>query len=354
LRYNYIRFRLRIRDMINFFPVQTDDGTISLFNTEIGDIYHSKVGAYTESLNKFVIPSGILEYVKNNNEVKILDMCFGLGYNSKVAISEIWKINPECNINITGIEIDPYVLTFSTLIPVNSIDSRINEVFNKTISSVINTALFREVYFPDVNFTSLDFNELTSPTGKISSESFQQASLHNIYYRTISNRSTNIQKASYNSNILNIDIFICDARNTIVDLEPYYNYVFHDAFTPFKQPALWTVDLFKEYFRILDINGNITTYSSSAAIRSGLIEAGFAVGKTSPIGRKSSGTIAFKNKELLDTPLDTKEHNLLETTSGIPYRDSNFRHTTKEILELRKGEQILSGRLSTGKYLKTL
>ena len=59
----------------SFYPVFTDDDSVSLYNNEFKDIYHSRIGGTRESLEKFIIPSEILDYVSKNNEVKILDIC---------------------------------------------------------------------------------------------------------------------------------------------------------------------------------------------------------------------------------------------------------------------------------------
>ena len=48
-------------------------------------MYHSKFGALTEAWEKFILPSGI---DKNfNSEIKVLDVCYGIGYNTKALMS---------------------------------------------------------------------------------------------------------------------------------------------------------------------------------------------------------------------------------------------------------------------------
>ena len=42
--------------------------------------------------------------------VSILDVCFGLGYNSAAAIDKIMEVNPECKIIIVGLEKDEKIL----------------------------------------------------------------------------------------------------------------------------------------------------------------------------------------------------------------------------------------------------
>lgn len=88
----------------------TADGSITYFNTGYGESYHSKHGAYREALEKHVQACKIAELASQRDELKILDFCFGLGYNSAVAITEALKVNPEIKIEIIGLENDPEIL----------------------------------------------------------------------------------------------------------------------------------------------------------------------------------------------------------------------------------------------------
>jgi len=347
--------------MVDFYPVRTEDGTLSLFNTKINDIYHSKIGAYTEALNKFTLPSGIVEYAKNSSSISILDVCFGLGYNTRVAINEIWKVNPNCKIHVTGIEIDPYVIAcayFAGFADENILSRR---VFKRLIlSNPLTRSALLKIY-KDVNFNIINTLNNTpflkssfESSTKYNVTSSKQGSLHNIYYRSVSNRNNDKLKLSYYSKLLDITLYLGDARLILTSLIEPYNFILHDPFTPSVAPSLWSVDLFKELFRLLDCNGNLTTYTSSAAVRSGMMEAGFYIGKTNPVGRKSSGTIAYKDSMLITTQLDKNEQCLLDTNAGIPYYDKELKHTDSEILENRNNIVKQSSRISTSKYLMSI
>lgn len=63
----------------------TEDGSITLYNPEYEEYYHSKSGALEESFEKFVKPCKIKELAKKGH-IKILDIGFGLGYNAIAAI----------------------------------------------------------------------------------------------------------------------------------------------------------------------------------------------------------------------------------------------------------------------------
>ena len=129
-------------------------------------------------------------------------------------------------------------------------------------------------------------------------------------------------------------------------LEGTYDFIFLDAFTPTKLPTLWSVEFFRELYKLLNSKGNITTYSNSAAVRNGMIESGFFVGKT------EKGTIAFKDKSLLTNPLDEKSLGLLKTRAGIPFYDKNLNSTAEDILALRKKMIAESDLQSSSKFLK--
>ena len=55
---------------------------------EYNESYKTKsVGAYTESLHKFVKGTNIIERAKEK-EVRVLDICFGVGLNLAVTIDD--------------------------------------------------------------------------------------------------------------------------------------------------------------------------------------------------------------------------------------------------------------------------
>lgn len=68
--------------MYEFHPYFTNDGSVGLYNTEFDDIYHSACGALTEAYEKFIYPIDF-EKLLEKESVKILDICYGIGYNSK-------------------------------------------------------------------------------------------------------------------------------------------------------------------------------------------------------------------------------------------------------------------------------
>ena len=71
--------------MRDYEPYYTEDGSIGLYSFADKDVYHSKYGALTEAWEKFILPSGLDK--NTNSEIKVLDVCYGIGYNTKALMS---------------------------------------------------------------------------------------------------------------------------------------------------------------------------------------------------------------------------------------------------------------------------
>ena len=78
--------------------VKTKDNSYTFYNEEYEEWYHSVSGALEEANEKYVKPLAV-----HDNQT-ILDVCFGLGYNSYAAMKVATKLK------IIGLENDPEVL----------------------------------------------------------------------------------------------------------------------------------------------------------------------------------------------------------------------------------------------------
>jgi len=84
--------------------IKTDDGSLGLYNKKLDEIYHSRFGAYTESFEKFIEPALILK----DRPLEILDICYGVGYNTKMALQNFNNIK-----RIDCVEINPKLVELS-------------------------------------------------------------------------------------------------------------------------------------------------------------------------------------------------------------------------------------------------
>jgi tRNA U34 5-methylaminomethyl-2-thiouridine-forming methyltransferase MnmC len=104
--------------------------------------------------------------------------------------------------------------------------------------------------------------------------------------------------------------------------------VMFDAFSPATNPAMWTLPLFTNLFRLLDPRRPcaLPTYSRSTMLRVTLLLAGFYVGVGHATGEKEETTIAANTPDLITEPLDrrwlTRAH---RSTSAEPMREPAYR-----------------------------
>jgi hypothetical protein len=84
--------------------------------------------------------------------------------------------------------------------------------------------------------------------------------------------------------------------------------ILFDAFSPAKNPAMWTLPLFTDLFQLLDPECPcaLPTYSRSTIMRVTLLLAGFYVGVGHATGEKEETTIAANDLSLLAEPLDRR------------------------------------------------
>lgn len=119
--------------------------------------------------------------------------------------------------------------------------------------------------------------------------------------------------------------------------------ILFDAFSPAKNPAMWTLPLFTNLFRLLDPARpcNLTTYSRSTMFRVTLLLAGFFVGRGVPTGLKEETTVAANTLELIDEPLDRKWlERARRSDSAEPLHDRVYRRAPLEPGSWEKLQQL--------------
>jgi tRNA U34 5-methylaminomethyl-2-thiouridine-forming methyltransferase MnmC len=285
------RHRCDLSSKILDYLDRTEDGSFTLNVKGFNNTYqrmHTIKGAVSESFEKFVNP---MEFKNNLN---VLDICSGLGYNSAALIHEFLN-KSKINLHIDMVEISPYILAIGLLIP-NPIDS------HSIVQRVIEDKLIEDDYL------TLRLKETLIPDN------------------------------------IELNLFCEDVRKTVKKLPlNYYDGIFLDPFSPDLCPELFTVDFFKQLKRIIKEDGGLLTYTSSIPVRSGLVEAGFYVGVGPIFGRKTSGTIASLSLSKIEKDLSFDDERLIALSDlGIPFRDINLNLTSDEILDNRKKKRLNS------------
>ena len=197
--------------------VLCEDGTNTLYSKEFDEPYHStKDGALHESLEKHVKPSLTLK--KEKEQLSILDICFGLGYNTFTTLYYIKKHKLSTKVHILSPEFDEGL--------VRSLNTFDYPPEFENIKHIIK-AISQDLYYEDEQFK--------------------------------------------------IEILLGDARKSILKIKEKIDIVYQDAFSPAHNPLLWTTEYFRDVRAICKEDAILTTYSTAAAIRLGLYENGFYI-----------------------------------------------------------------------------
>ena len=121
------------------------------------------------------------------------------------------------------------------------------------------------------------------------------------------------QRAEFRHGALQVtwEIHVGDFPGAMAGTEPAWpapHAIFFDAFSPARNPAMWTLPLFENLFRRLDPKRPcaLATYSRSTIPRVTLLLAGFLVGAGDPVAAKNETTIAANHLELIERPLGAR------------------------------------------------
>ena len=89
-----------------------------------------------------------------------------------------------------------------------------------------------------------------------------------------------------------LKILLGDARDTIKQIDEKFDAIFHDPFSPPKNPELWTEEFFREVKKRMKKGAILATYSCARVTRDNLKAAGFIVKDGPIVGRRSPSTLA--------------------------------------------------------------
>jgi tRNA U34 5-methylaminomethyl-2-thiouridine-forming methyltransferase MnmC len=217
--------------------VKTIDGSQTLFSKKYNQHFHDvDTGAIKESLTKHIIPA--FSFHEDKKKLRILDICFGIGYNTLCTIYYIKKNNLNINLQIYSPEFDL-----------------------ELIESLNN-----------FNFPS-EFDEIKHIISSISKNKL------------------------YEDENIKIEVSIGDAREYIKTLKDI-DIVYQDAFSLDVNPELWSVEYFNDIYKLCNDTAILTTYSVATNIRLSMNEAGFEIYEIKPVKKKQ--TLAFKEKQNID------------------------------------------------------
>ena len=95
--------------MSELIEILTKDGSYSLKSVFFQENFHSLLGALEETKLKFTATSNLQRF--KGKSLNVLDICFGLGYNSASLLNEL--IKQKSYLNLYALEIDKKPLEYS-------------------------------------------------------------------------------------------------------------------------------------------------------------------------------------------------------------------------------------------------
>lgn len=284
--------------MTTWIPQPTQDGSYTFLSAEFGETFHSSLGAKTEAFQKFVDATDLIQEAQGPT-LRILDVCYGLGYNTAAALESIWRINPDCQVEVHGLELDATV-------PLGAVVPQLLDCWSEPVRDVLQDLA--------KTHTCLQQNLIA--------------------HLTIGDARQAIQQLIHQG-------FKADA-------------IFLDPFSPRRCPQLWTVEFLGAVAKCLAPHGKLSTYSRSAAVRTALLSAGLCIGTipiaNSPVSHEwSQGTVAAWQAQTL-LPLSQMEQEHLQTRAAIPYRDPSLEDAAAEIALRHAQEQAQTQLESTSSW----
>ncbi|TLD88703.1 MnmC family methyltransferase [Helicobacter sp. MIT 05-5294] len=219
--------------------ILTQDSSITLYNEHFREAYHNaNDGALQETLHKHILPA--LSLQTNMPYLSVLDICFGLGFNTLCLLFAARLQNFSGKIAIHSPEIDerllPRLLSFPY--PKELKSQRV------ALESLVKTHYFKEANFEVVLHLG-DAREILA------------GFVENWNPKRDFQKDSNLQTQ----------------REQRIPKMPF-NVIFQDPFSPAKNRSLWTYEYFKNLYVLSAQNVVITTYS----LHSGMLYSAYLAG----------------------------------------------------------------------------
>ena len=195
--------------------ILTNDGSHTLFVPEINECYHSRHGAIVEAEHVF-IKTGFSTLKKS--KLNILEIGFGTGLNTLLTYQKAEQRSIKVNYHT----IEPHPINKENYIQLNF-----------------------------ANLIGLEQKNLLD----LHNCPWEEASNINNYFTLIKHRIT-LEK--YNTDIK-------------------FDIIYFDAFSPNKQPELWSQIIFEKIYNFLKENGSLVTYCAKGSVKRTMESVGFKI-----------------------------------------------------------------------------
>jgi tRNA U34 5-methylaminomethyl-2-thiouridine-forming methyltransferase MnmC len=241
----------------------TEDGSITLFSEQFQEACHSMAGAKAETILHYIQGCEVVKKLNAKESISILEVGFGLGVG--------------------------FLTTYESLRPLGK----------------------------KFSFLSLEIDR------ELLNWFMEQHQGHPVIEKL---KWVSSDRLESHTDLVDLIILCGDARDklpTYLKEHPQsFDAIYQDAFSPKKNPTLWTKQWFKLLHESAALDATLSTYSSSSSIRKSLMASGWSLSKGERFGPKRSSTRAQPfgetDPEILSqlerSPVDALcDDNLLET-----------------------------------------
>ncbi len=210
--------------------ITTNDGSHSLWMPDLNETYHSTHGAIQESKHIF-IHHGLLDWLHNHTQASINILEVGLGTGLNALLTYLALLTKRVKTTYIGLE--PYPIPWAYVQRFNYATQLTQHKNHPTTCEQLQTT-FKQLH-------------------QKSATSFCQLSDHFLFQQ----KKCPLQAFSAPPNSFDI--------------------VYFDAFSPNKQPAIWSVDLLKKVYHMMKHHGIMVTYCAQGKFRRQLKQLGMRV-----------------------------------------------------------------------------
>ncbi len=250
---------------------KTGDGSTTLISEQFNQPYHSLGGAVAESRYVYFESSGLLQSMKRESHLNILEIGFGTGMNMVLLLDYLLKTGSKVNIDFYSVEAFPIdletaaSLQFGDEISVPNSKKLLTRIFSDLSSGWNRIEVSKQV---TLNLFVGEFKELRFDQGKKDPSP-----------RRVATRVVRVDGR-------------CSFFGPI-------DFVLHDPFSPDSNPAGWTRELFSEIASASAKDAVLTTYSAATSARAAMAVAGWYIARAPGALGKREMTVASKNPDKL-------------------------------------------------------
>ncbi|MCL1075831.1 tRNA (5-methylaminomethyl-2-thiouridine)(34)-methyltransferase MnmD [Shewanella dokdonensis] len=207
----------------------TDDGSHTLFNSELNETYHSHRGAIAESRYVF-IAAGFDAAIETFSEVSIFEVGFGTGLNALLTLGHFQQLNQQRQadnkplLTVRYVSVEPYPLAQDLL-------------------------------------HHLNYKQLLAPS---------YAPLFDMLHAAPWEQASELLPGFW--------LTKCHTRLEQIALSPQqFNLIYFDAFAPNKQPDVWRQENLAKCYQLLQAQGLLVSYCANGQFKRDLKAVGFTV-----------------------------------------------------------------------------